>query len=84
MFAPSAALRGLAWGIDGAALVMAGGILTVVFYRTGQDLVATGFLVFAIGKKAPFCSGAAMDLNGQHSVSLELEAYSWAVALGCS
>jgi hypothetical protein len=61
-FAPSAALRGLAWGIDGAALVMAGAILTVVFYRTGQDLVAAGFLVFAIGEGI-ILSGAAMDLE---------------------
>lgn len=48
-FAPSASLRGLAWGIDGIALVTAGAILTIVFYRMGQDLVAAGFLVFAIG-----------------------------------
>ena len=61
-FAPSAALRGLAWGIDGVALVMAGAILTVVFYRAGQDLVASGFLVFAIGEGI-ILSGAAMDLD---------------------
>lgn len=36
-FAPSASIRGLAWGIDGTALVMAGAILTIVFYRMGQD-----------------------------------------------
>jgi hypothetical protein len=35
-FAPSAALLGLAWGIDGVALVMAGTLLTVVFYRIKQ------------------------------------------------
>lgn len=61
-FAPSAALRGLAWGIDGVALVMAGAILTVVFYRAGQDFVASGFLVFAIGEGI-ILSGAAMDLD---------------------
>ncbi|MGE3154369.1 MAG: hypothetical protein AB7G48_17235 [Nitrospiraceae bacterium] len=37
-FAPSAALRGLAWGIDGVALVMAGTLLTVVCYRAGQEI----------------------------------------------
>jgi hypothetical protein len=61
-FAPSASLRGLAWGIDGVGLVMAGALLTVVLYRTGQDLVAAGFLVFAIGESL-ILSGAAMDLD---------------------
>jgi hypothetical protein len=61
-FAPSTALRGLAWGIDGLALVMAGAILTVVFYRAGQDLMASGFLVFVVGE-AIILSGAAMDLD---------------------
>ena len=61
-FTPSAGLRGLAWGIDGVGLVMAGAILTVLFYRTGHDLVAAGFLVFAIGE-GTIMSSAAMDLN---------------------
>ena len=61
-FAPSASLRGLAWGIDGVGLVMAGAVLTLVFYRKGQDLVAAGFLVFAVGEGI-ILSGAAMDLT---------------------
>src|SRR2546428_1063403 len=61
-FAPSASLRGLAWGIDGVGLVMAGAVLTLVFYRKGQDLVASGFLVFAVGEGV-ILSGAAMDLT---------------------
>ena len=61
-FAPSASLRGLAWGIDGTALVTAGAILTIVFYRMGQDLVAAGFLVFAIGEGV-ILSSTAMDLD---------------------
>jgi hypothetical protein len=60
-FAPSASLRGLAWGIDGVGLVMAGALLTLVFYREGQDLVASGFLVFALGEGI-ILSSAAMDL----------------------
>jgi len=60
-FAPSASLRGLAWGIDGVGLVMAGALLTLAFYRKGQDLVASGFLVFAIGEGL-ILLGAAMDL----------------------
>ena len=49
-FAPSASLRGLAWGIDGLSLVTAGALLTLVFYRKGDDLVASGFLVFTVGE----------------------------------
>ena len=60
-FAPSAFLRGLAWGIDGVGLVMAGALLTLAFYRKGQDLVASGFLVFAVAEGL-ILSGAAMDL----------------------
>ena len=60
-FAPSASLRGLAWGIDGIALVMACPLLTLRFFRMGQDIVAGGFLVFAIGESL-LVSGAGMDL----------------------
>ena len=60
-FAPSASLRGLAWGIDGVGLVMACALLTLAFYRRGQDLVASGFLVFVVGEGL-ILSGAAMDL----------------------
>src|ERR1039458_4636709 len=49
-FAPSASLRGLAWGIDGIALVMACPLLTLRFFKMGQEIVAAGFLVFAIGE----------------------------------
>lgn len=60
-FVPSDALRGLAWGIDGTALVVASALLAVHFLRQGDDLVAAGFLVFAIGQGL-IVSGAAMDL----------------------
>jgi len=60
-FAPSASLRGLAWGIDGVGLVMATALLTLIFYREEHDLVASGFLVFAIGEGI-ILSSAAMDL----------------------
>jgi hypothetical protein len=60
-FVPSASLRGLAWGIDGIALVMASALLTLRFFRSGQDVVAAGFLLFAIGESL-LVSSAAMDL----------------------
>jgi hypothetical protein len=60
-FAPSASLRGLAWGVDGIALVLACSLLALRFFRMRQDIVAAGFLVFAIGE-CLLVSGAAMDL----------------------
>ena len=61
-FAPSAPLRGLAWGMDGVALVMASALLTLRFNRIGQDIVAAGFLVFAVGEGV-ILSGVAIDLD---------------------
>jgi len=61
-FAPSAALRGLLWGIDGASLVVATVLLTLIFLRAGHDLVAGGFLVFASGQCLVLAT-AAMPLG---------------------
>lgn len=60
-FAPSAALRGLAWGLDGTALVVASGALAVRYFRRGNDLAAVGFLVFVVGQTLVL-SVSAMDL----------------------
>ena len=78
-FAPSASLRGLAWGIDGVALVMASALLTLRFYRKDQDVVASGFLVFAVGEGI-IVSGAAMDLAASVP-SFGAGTGLWAVAL---
>jgi len=61
-FAPSAALRGLAWGLDGTALIVASALLTVHHFRRGNDLAAAGFLVFVVGE-ALLLAGAAMPLE---------------------
>lgn len=60
-FVPSASLRGLLWGLDGIALIVAGALLAVHHFRRGNDLVSAGFLVFIVGE-ALILSGAAMDL----------------------
>lgn len=60
-FVPSVSLRGLAWGLDGIALVVAAALLTIHYFRRGNDLVAAGFLVFVVGE-ALIVAGAAMDL----------------------
>ena len=61
-FVPSASLRGLLWGLDGIALVVATALLTIHHFRRGNDLVAAGFLVFVVGE-ALILAGAAMDLE---------------------
>ena len=60
-FAPSAPVRGLFWGLDGTALVVAAALLTIYYFRKGNDAVAAGFLVFAVGESL-ILSTAAMDL----------------------
>jgi hypothetical protein len=78
-FAPSAGLRGLAWGLDGTALVVAAALLTVHHIRRGNDLVAAGFLVFVVGQTLVL-SGAAMDLVASVP-SFAAGAGLWAAAL---
>ena len=60
-FAPSASLRGLAWGLDGIALIVATALLTVHHLRRENDALAAGYLVFLVGEGL-IRSGAAMDL----------------------
>src|SRR3954454_4650461 len=60
-FVPSASLRGLLWGLDGIALIVATALLTVHHFRRGNDVVAAGFLVFVVGETL-ILAGAAMDL----------------------
>ena len=49
-FVGQAALRQLFWAIDGVGLIVATALLAVRFLRRGDDCVAAGFLVFAIGE----------------------------------
>jgi hypothetical protein len=60
-FVPSAALRGVAWGIDGTAIVTASALLVVHHERAGNDQVAAGFLVFLAGQTL-IVACSAMDL----------------------
>ncbi len=43
-------LQQILWAIDAAGLVMATSLLSLKFFRKGNDLVAAGFLVFALGE----------------------------------
>ncbi|MCE9521590.1 MAG: hypothetical protein K8S25_04070 [Alphaproteobacteria bacterium] len=78
-FAPTDSLRGLAWGVDGASLVMASALLVLIQLREGRDLAAAGFLVFAVGQGL-VVSGAPMTL-ATSVPSFGSGAALWAVAL---
>ena len=41
-------VQAILWAIDGTELVMATSLLAIKYFRTGNDAVAGGFLVFAI------------------------------------
>jgi hypothetical protein len=43
-------VQAILWAIDAAGIVMACALLAVKYLRTGNDVVASGFLVFAIGE----------------------------------
>jgi hypothetical protein len=58
-----ASLRQAFWAIDGVGLVVASALLTVKYLRKGNDCVAAGFLVFAIGESL-LVSGTAAGLAG--------------------
>jgi hypothetical protein len=60
-FAPSPSLRGLAWGVDGIAIVVASALLVAHHVREGNVQLAAGFLIFLAGETL-IVSGAAMDL----------------------
>jgi hypothetical protein len=59
----AAPLRQAFWAIDAVGLVVASALLTVKFLRKGNDCVAAGFLVFAIGESL-LLSGTAAGLSG--------------------
>lgn len=54
-------LRAASWGIDSVGLVVATSLLALRFFRKGNDCVAAGFLVFAIGEGV-MLSGTAATL----------------------
>ncbi|MFO1408330.1 MAG: hypothetical protein U1F08_12490 [Steroidobacteraceae bacterium] len=59
-FAPPP-VRGIAWGLDGTALVMGALLLAVHHLKRGNELLAAGFLTFVAGQTL-VVSSSAMDL----------------------
>jgi hypothetical protein len=78
-FAPSASLRGVAWGIDGIALIVACALLALHHLRGGDIQLAAGFLVFLAGETL-IVSGSAMEL-GATTPTFAAGAGLWAAAL---
>ena len=56
-------LRNISWSIDGVGLIVATSLMTLKYFRQGNDFIAAGFLVFAIGEAA-MLSGTAAGLAG--------------------
>jgi hypothetical protein len=56
-------LQAAFWAIDGVGLVVATALLALKLFRTGSDVVASGFLVFAIGEGV-MLAGTAGSLTG--------------------
>lgn len=57
-FARQDNLRSIFWGIDGVGVVVATAILALRYLRRGNDTVAAGFLVFAMGESVMFSATA--------------------------
>jgi hypothetical protein len=60
-FSPSD-VRGIAWGLDGTALVLGTALLAVHHIKLGHEQLAAGFLVFVAGQTL-VVSGSAMELS---------------------
>jgi hypothetical protein len=56
-------LQAAFWAVDGLGLVVATALLALRFFRTGNDVVAAGFLVFTIGESV-MLAGTAESLAG--------------------
>jgi hypothetical protein len=56
-------LQQVFWAIDSAGLVMATALLCLKFFRKGNELIAAGFLVFALGESV-ILSGTAAGAVG--------------------
>jgi hypothetical protein len=77
-FLPST-VRGIAWGLDGTALVVGVALLAVHHIKLGHEQLASGFLVFIVGQTL-VVSGSAMELEAS-SPSFGSGAGLWAAGL---
>jgi hypothetical protein len=61
-FVGSPNLRAAFWAIDGVGLIVATALLSLMYLKKGNDLTATGFLVYSIGE-AVMLTGTASTLE---------------------
>ena len=59
-FAPTPALRALAWGIDGTGIIVACALLAVHYLKRGDVQLSAGFLVFLVAETL-VTSGVAVE-----------------------
>ena len=76
---PSAIFRSLAWAMGSAGLILASTLLTVYYFRKGCDVVAAGFLIYAIGESVVF-SSCGIDLD-DNIVSFGAGTFLWALSI---
>lgn len=72
-------LQATLWAVDAVGLVVATALLALLFFRKGNDVVAAGFLIFAIGESV-MLSGNAATLSGSVP-SFAAGTALWSVAL---
>ncbi len=72
-------VRGIAWGLDGTALVVGAALLSVHYIKLGNEQLAAAFLVFLAGQTL-VVSGSAMSLS-ESSPSFAAGIGLWAAAL---
>lgn len=77
-FLPSE-VRGIAWGLDGTALVLGAALLAVHHVRLGNEQLAAGFLLFVAGQTL-VVSTSAMELSAS-SATFGAGVGLWAAAL---
>ena len=74
-FVSSPALRCLAWGLDGIGLIVATALLAVYYFRRGWDMIAAGFIVFALQERAWYFHHRDLIWMPVHSVLVQDAVY---------
>ena len=78
-FVPSVTIRSIAWALDSAAIILASSLLTLYYFKKGEEITAAGFLNFAIAETVIF-SSSALDLNA-NIPSFGAGSFLWAISL---
>src|SRR6188472_1534758 len=77
-FAPTDSLRLLAWNIDGVGLIIACILLTIYYYRKGDSITGTGFILFAIGECFILASNS-INIE-EHGLRFAIGASLWSIS----